>query len=73
MRIAVIHVSDANLLIVSQEREWLDRHRYEPVRFVYNHAESALVMSVEFPDEWQAETFAIRFDGKVRDIAHYLS
>jgi hypothetical protein len=41
--------------------------------FVYNHPESALVISVEFPDEWQAETFAMRFDGKVDDVGHYLS
>ena len=74
MRIAVIRVSDANLSDrLAGIREWLDRHRYEPVRFIYDHTENALVISVEFPNEWQAEAFAMHFDGKVPAAAHYLS
>ena len=74
MRIAIIRVSDAKLSYrLAGMREWLDRHHYEPVRFVYDHAENALVISVEFPNEWQAKAFATRFDGKVPAAAHQLS
>jgi hypothetical protein len=36
-------------------------------------AENALVISVEFANEWQAQAFAVRFDGKVPTATHYLS
>jgi len=74
MRTAIVRVSDAKLSDrLAGMREWLDRHHYEPVRFVYDHAENALVISVEFPNERQAEAFAMRFDEKVPAATHYLS
>ena len=74
MRTAIVRVSDAKLSDrLAGMREWLDRQCYEPVRFVYDHAANALVISVEFPKEWQAEAFAMRFDGKVSAATHYLS
>ena len=32
-------------------REWLDRHRYEPARFVCDQHGDAVDVSVEFPDD----------------------
>jgi len=45
-------------------RDWLDRHSYVPTRFIYDQADDEVVVSVEFPNERDAEAFAIRFDGK---------
>ena len=74
MRIVVVRVPDANLSDrLARMREWLDRRRYDPARFVYDHNEDALVISDEFPNEWQDEAFAMRFDGEVPAAAHFLS
>jgi hypothetical protein len=45
-------------------RDWLDSHRYEPARFVYDQDGDAVDVSVEFPDDQEAEAFAMRFDGQ---------
>jgi hypothetical protein len=44
-------------------REWLDRNRCEPSKFKYEQEREAVVLSVEFPDDQQADAFATRFDG----------
>jgi hypothetical protein len=61
----VIRVSDANFSNQMVEmREWLDHHRYDPVKFFYNQTDSGIVISVQFPDAQEAEAFAARFDGQ---------
>ena len=45
-------------------REWLDRHRYVPARFVYDQDGDAVDISVEFPDDHEGEAFARYFDGR---------
>ena len=45
-------------------REWLDRNRYEPTKFNYDQDDQAVVLSVEFPNDKEAEAFAGRFDRK---------
>ena len=65
MPIVVVRVGDADFSNKMVEmREWLDRHRYEPVKFVFNQSDSGLVISVEFPDAVEAEAFATHFDGQ---------
>jgi hypothetical protein len=43
-------------------REWLDQNRCEPSKFTYDQESEAVVLSVDFPDDQQAEAFAKRFD-----------
>ncbi len=63
MRTVIVRVSDADFSNqMAEMREWFDRHRYEPVKFVYNQTEGALVISVEFPNAGEAEAFATQFD-----------
>jgi hypothetical protein len=65
MRTVVVRVGDADFSNQMIEmREWLDRHRCDPVKFVYNQSDSGLVISVEFPDPVDAKAFAARFDGQ---------
>ena len=45
-------------------REWLDRHRYEPARFVCDQQGDGVDVSVEFPDDQEGEAFASRFGGQ---------
>jgi hypothetical protein len=45
-------------------REWLDRHRYEPAKFVYDQHGDAIVVSVAFPNDPEGEAFARHFDGQ---------
>jgi len=45
-------------------REWLDRHRYEPARFVCDQQGDAVDVSVEFPDDQEGEAFASWFDAQ---------
>ena len=40
-------------------RDWLDRQCSEPTRFIYEQANDEVVVSVEFPNEGDAEAFAI--------------
>ena len=47
-------------------REWLDQNRCEPSKFKYDQEREAVVLSVEFPDDQQAEAFATRFNGTGR-------
>jgi hypothetical protein len=43
-------------------REWLDRNRCEPTKFKYEQHNEAVVLSVDFPNDQEAEAFAGRFD-----------
>jgi hypothetical protein len=45
-------------------REWLDRYRYEPAKFVYDQDGDAVLVSVEFANYREGEAFATRFDGQ---------
>jgi hypothetical protein len=45
-------------------REWLDDHHCAPTKFVYDQTADALVVSVEFPNQLEAEAFATRFNGQ---------
>ena len=40
-------------------RDWLDRQCSEPRRFIYKQANDEVLVSVEFPNEGDAEAFAI--------------
>jgi hypothetical protein len=74
MRTVVVRMGDADFSNQMVEmREWLDRHRYEPVKFTYSQSDSGLVISVEFPDPVEAEAFATHFDrGEPTQIASSL-
>jgi len=64
MRTVVVRLNDADLSSqMAAMREWLDFHRCEPARFVYDQTSDALVVSVAFLDAGQAEAFATQFDG----------
>jgi hypothetical protein len=52
-------------------REWLDRHRYDPFGSCTTTLRTRLSCLSKFPNEWQVEAFAMRFDGEVP--ARYLS
>jgi hypothetical protein len=45
-------------------REWLDRYRYKPAKFVYDQDGDAVLVSVEFANYREGEAFATRFDGQ---------
>jgi hypothetical protein len=54
---------DAFSTMLATMSEWLDRHRYEPIRFKYHQDEDAVIVSVEFSTEAAAREFARRFGG----------
>ena len=58
-----MHAADLSSQMATM-RDWLDRHRYAPTRFVYDQTDTALVISVEFPNHLEGEAFARRFDGQ---------
>jgi hypothetical protein len=65
MRTVVVRVGDADFSNqMAEMRQWLDRHRYEPVKFVYNQTDGGLVISVGFAQAGEAEAFATHFDGR---------
>jgi hypothetical protein len=62
MRTVAIRVVDADFAQqMALMRDWLDRQCSEPTRFIYKQANDEVVVSVEFPNEGDAEAFAIRF------------
>jgi hypothetical protein len=62
MRTVVVRVDDADFSgQMAAMREWLDHHRCEPARFVYDQTGSALVIAVAFPNDEDAEAFATHF------------
>lgn len=65
MRTVMVRVDDADLSSqMVAMREWLDRHRCEPARFVYDQADNAVLVSVAFATAREAEAFAAQFDGQ---------
>ena len=58
-----MHAADLSSQMATM-RDWLDRHRYAPTRFVYDQTDNALVISVEFPNDLEGEAFARRFNGQ---------
>ena len=49
---------------MAEMREWLDRHGFEPARFVYDQEWDTVVVVVAFPNDREGEAFARRFDGQ---------
>jgi hypothetical protein len=43
--------------------EWLHANQYEPTRYKYEEHEDAVLVTVDFAGEMEAEAFATRFDG----------
>jgi hypothetical protein len=65
MRTVTVRLSAAGFsAALAAMREWLDRNRYEPTKFNYDQDDEAVVLSVEFPNDQEAEAFAGRFDRK---------
>ena len=65
MRTVAVRLVDADFAQqMALMRDWLDHQCSEPTRFIYDQANDEVVVSVEFPNEGDAEAFAIRFDGK---------
>jgi hypothetical protein len=42
-------------------REWLDEHKSEPVRFVYNQYGGTLTVAVDFDNDKEAQVFENHF------------
>jgi len=62
MRTVAIRLVDADFAQqMALMRDWLDRQCSEPTRFIYKQANNEVVVAVEFPNEGDAEAFAIRF------------
>ena len=49
-----MHAADLSSQMAGM-RDWLDRHRYAPTRFVYDQTDTALIISVEFPNDLEGE------------------
>ena len=65
MQTVAIRIVDADFAEqMALMRDWLDCRCSEPTRFIYDQANDGVVVSVEFPNEGDAEAFAIRVDGK---------
>ena len=50
---------------MSEMREWLDSHRYEPDLFQYRMERSGALLRVDFKIEGEAFAFAEAFDGSL--------
>ena len=46
--------------------EWLHANQYEPIRYKYEDHEDAVLVTVDFTGEGEAEAFATRFEGVCR-------
>ena len=67
MRTVVVQFDNRELASqMAAMREWLDNHRCAPSKFVYDQTADALVASVEFPEDGEADAFATRFNGQER-------
>ena len=63
MRTVTVRLPAAGFSVaLAAMREWLDRNRYEPTKFNYDQDDEAVVLSVEFPNDQEAEAFAGCFD-----------
>ena len=50
---------------MSEMREWLDRHRYEPDLFQHRTEPDGAVLRVDFKVESEAFQFAVAFGGSI--------
>jgi len=48
---------------VNAMAEWLDANRHNPTRYIYDHIEDAVLVTVDFPVTMAAEAFMLRFEG----------
>src|ERR1700720_2827173 len=56
MRTVTVRLPAAGFSVaLAAMREWLDRNRYEPTKFNYDQDDEAVVLSVEFPNDQEAE------------------
>ncbi|HZS84601.1 MAG TPA: hypothetical protein VFA50_17130 [Stellaceae bacterium] len=46
-------------------RVWLDQHRCEPSRFLYDLENGEAVIRLDFKITREADAFAARFDGRI--------
>jgi hypothetical protein len=70
MRTATITLRGADFAKkMSEMRIWLDRHSFDPTRFTYKQDREIIVITVDFPENHQAEAFQSRFDGQRREMA----
>jgi hypothetical protein len=59
-----IRVANRELAVgMTRMREWLDRHRFPPAVFRYDHVDGAVIIHVDFPVEQEAAAFARAFGG----------
>jgi hypothetical protein len=67
VRTVVVQVDDRELASqMAAMREWLDDHHCTPTRFVYHQTADALVVSVEFPEDGEADAFSRHFNRQER-------
>ena len=70
MRTATITLRGADFAKkMSEMRIWLDRHSFDPTKFTYKQDREIIVITVDFPENHQAEAFQSRFDGQQREMA----
>jgi len=66
MRTVIIRVPDEDFSsAIATMRDWLEKHRYEPVVYRYHQEDDTIVVSVDFGVDTQAEAFAKRFGGQI--------
>ena len=66
MRTVIIRVPNEDFsTAIAAMRDWLEKHRYEPVVYRYHQNDDTIVVSVDFGVDVQAEAFAKRFGGQI--------
>jgi len=70
MRTATITLRGADFAKkMSEMRIWLDRHSFDPTKFTYKQDREIIVITVDFPENHQAEAFQSRFASQQREVA----
>jgi len=68
MRTVIIRVSGEDFsTAIATMRDWLEKNRCEPTGYRYDQDEHTIVVLVDFAVDVQAEAFAKRFGGQIRD------
>jgi hypothetical protein len=68
MRTVIIRVSGEDFsAAIATMRDWLEKHRYDPIVYRYHQDDDTIVVSVDFVVDAQAEVFAKRFGGQISD------
>jgi hypothetical protein len=61
-----VRLGEASFVVrMSEMREWLDRHRYEPDLFQHSTEPDGAVLRVDFKVESEAFQFAVAFGGSI--------